>query len=123
MSDPRRPIAVIEESAEDIYSVRLTLQSLGYSARSFSAAGFSWTELIEFAPRLVIVDMMIPAGGAYTVISQLRESPLHSIPILAITADAMVGTDEDIHASGVEAILAKPYSVIDLREKLRKWVS
>ena len=117
------PIAVIEESADNIYSVRFILQSLGYSARSFSAAKLIWPDLIQFAPHVVILDMMIPAGGAYPVIRRIREGPLGDTPILAITADAMVGSETDIYTSGAQDVLSKPYSVTDLQNKLRKWIS
>ena len=123
MDESRPCIAVIEESADNIYSVRFILQSLGYSARSFSATTLQRSELIEFAPRLVILDMMIPTGGAYAVLQRLREDPISETPILAVTADAMVGSEKEIYAAGAQDVLSKPYSVTDLQEKLKKWIS
>lgn len=117
---PRRRIAVIEEGADNIYSMRFVLESLGYEARSLAAQENFLTPLVKFAPELVLVDMMIPAGGGYRVIRSLQASDLKRVPILAITADAMEGEEKDIYEAGGRDILAKPYSITQLKRKLEK---
>ncbi len=115
-------VAVIEETADNIYSIKFILQSLGYPVRSYSVQETFLNDLEDFQPRLIIVDMMIPSGGGYRVIRALRESPLSKVPILAITADAMEGEQEDVREAGGDDILAKPYHVSELQEKLNEWL-
>ncbi len=111
-------IAVIEEIADDIYSVKFILQSLGYDVRSFSSKTPFLSLLVEFQPVLIIVDMMISNGGGYEVIRGIRARSMLGVSILAITAEAMEGEVEDVFQAGVQDVLGKPYTVSELQEKL-----
>ncbi len=121
--EQEKRIAVIEEVADNIYSIKFILQSIGYDVTSVSSQDSYQPMLKEFRPDLVILDMMIPAGGGYEVIRQLRKSSLKKVPILAITAEAMEGTEEDVHQAGGQDTLCKPYTVKDLKKKLKKWLA
>ncbi len=115
-------LAVIEEMADDIYSIKFILQSLGFDVRSFSYRDDYFPELEQFQPKLIIVDMMIPGGGGFDVLRGLKDGPLAEVPLLAITADAMQGSQDDVLQAGAQEILAKPYSVTQLQEKLAHWL-
>ena len=115
-----KKIAVIEEVADNIYSIKFVLQSIGYEVVSFSSHDSYESSLKEFLPDLIIVDMMIAGGAGYGVIGQVRKSSLKKIPILAITAEAMEGEEEDVYKAGGKDILSKPYSVKNLKKKLKK---
>ena len=122
-SQPRKidfRIAVIEETADNIYSIKFVLQSLGYEVLSFSAASRYLQRLRQFSPQLVIVDMMIPGDGGYRVIEELRSHVSRKLPVLAITAAAMQGGEEEVLEAGASDILAKPYAVAELQKKLKK---
>ncbi len=118
-----KKIAVIEEVADNIYSVKFILQSIGYEVASFSSHDSYESSLKEFLPDLIIIDMMIAGGAGYGVIGQLRKSSLKKIPILAITAEAMEGEEEDVYKAGGKDILSKPYTVKNLKKKLKKWLA
>ncbi len=125
---PRAPspewkrLAVIEEIADDIYSVQFVLQSLGFQTRSYSPQS-SLAELMDFDPELIVVDMMISGGGGFRVIRQIRRAGiLARVPILAIGAAAMEGSVEEILAAGGQDVLTKPYSMAELKEKLDHFV-
>ena len=111
-------IAVIEEIADDIYSVKFILQSLGYDVRSFSSTTSFLPLVVEFQPGLIIVDMMISNGGGYQAIRGIRVHSMLEVPVLAITAEAMEGRVEDVLKAGVQDVLRKPYTVSGLQEKL-----
>jgi CheY-like chemotaxis protein len=115
-------IAVIEEIADDIYSIKFILQSIGYDVESFSSQESYQEALVEFAPQLVIIDMMISDGQAYQVMKELGQSRLKKVPILAITAEAMEGEEQDVYQAGGQDVLSKPYEVSDLRKKIKKWI-
>lgn len=117
------PLAVVEEVADDIYSIKFILQSLRYQVRSFSYSQPFLNELAEFNPKMIIVDMMIPMGGGFEVIRHIRSHPkLEKTPVLGITADAMEGKAKDVIKAGGQDYLAKPYAVGELQEKLEHWI-
>ncbi len=122
-SKSEKKIAVIEEVADNIYSVKFVLQSIGYEVASFSSHDSYESSLKEFLPDLIIIDMMIAGGEGYEVMGQLRKSSLKKVPILAITAEAMEGEEEDVYKAGGKDILSKPYTVKNLKEKLKKWLA
>ncbi len=118
-----KKIAVIEEVADNIYSIKFILQSIGYEVASLSSHDSYESSLKEFLPDLIIVDMMIAGGEGYDVIHQLQKSSLKKVPILAVTAEAMEGKEEDVYKAGGQDILSKPYSVKNLKKKLKKWLA
>ena len=122
-SQPRKidfRIAVIEETADNIYSIKFVLQSLGYDVLSLSAASRYLQRLRQFSPQLVIVDMMIPGDGGYRVIEELRSHVSRKLPVLAITAAAMKGGEQEVLEAGASDTLAKPYDVVEFQKKLKK---
>ena len=117
-----RRLAVIEERTDDIYSIQFVLQSLGFRTQSFSPRS-SIADLLKFEPELIVVDMMIAGGGGYRAIRQIRRAEkLAQVPILAIAAAAMEGSAEEILAAGGQEVLTKPYSMLDLRERLDRFL-
>jgi len=100
--------------------MRLRKQDL----RRRKVASFSYeSSLTEFLPDLIVVDMMIDGGAGFAVIRELQKSSLKKVPILAITAEAMEGKQEDVYEAGGQDALCKPYTVKDLKKKLRKWLT
>jgi len=121
-SQPRKidcRIGVIEEIADNIYSIKFVLQSLGYEVVSFSAGSRYLPALQRFKPHVVIVDMMIPGDLGYSVIRALRARLPKKLPVLAITAAAMKGDDQEVVKTGATDTLAKPYAVAELQKKLK----
>ena len=121
--ESEKKIAVIEEVADNIYSIKFILQSIGYEVASFSSYDSYESSLTEFLPDLIVVDMMIDGGAGFAVIRELQKSSLKKVPILAITAEAMEGKQEDVYEAGGQDALCKPYTVKDLKKKLRKWLT
>ncbi len=113
-------IAVIEEVADNIYSIKFILQSIGYEVASFSSHDAYQLSVKEFLPHLIIVDMMIVGGAGFAVIRELHKGSLKKVPILAITAEAMEGKEEDVYKAGGQDTLCKPYTIKDLKKKLKK---
>lgn len=112
---PLANLAVIEESEDNIYSIKFVLQSLRYEVSSFAAHADYLARISDVDPALVMVDMLIPNGDGFEIVHRIRET-FPKLPVVAITADAMKGGDEeDARKAGASAILSKPYTVTDLQ--------
>ena len=111
----RGKIAVVEETSDNIYSLRFILQSLGYEILSVSMFEPMVKQLALFQPSVVLVDMLIPNNGGFEVIKLLKHKPIEGITFVAITADAVGVSVEELKASGFDAVLEKPFSVTEMQ--------
>ncbi len=80
-------------------------------------------EAIEMTSRrdydVVLMDMQMPVMDGLTATRKLREIPRHgSMPILAMTANAMKGEHDACFAAGMNDIILKPIDPAQLREIL-----
>ena len=62
---------------------------------------------------LVLMDMQMPVMDGYAAATRLRQLGL-SIPIVALTANAMKGDEEKCRAAGCSAFVAKPVDIDEL---------
>ena len=69
---------------------------------------------------LVLMDIQMPVLDGVGAVRRIRAmpEPLRSIPILALTADAIAGAEERYLAVGVDAYLAKPITPAALQAAL-----
>lgn len=71
---------------------------------------------------VILMDVMMPMCDGYAATRKIRNlvDPTKSnIPIIALTASALLADVERCMASGMNDVLAKPYTREDLRAKLQ----
>lgn len=73
---------------------------------------------------LVLMDCQMPIKDGYTATKELRESAgiNKTIPVIALTANAMQGDEERCYASGMNDYVAKPINPQVLSDKLQHWL-
>ena len=75
---------------------------------------------------LVLMDIQMPVLDGYAATRRLREREvrlrLPRVPIVALTANAFDEDAAQSMAAGMDAHLAKPYSRVQLRELLQRWL-
>lgn len=74
---------------------------------------------------IILMDMQMPEMDGIDASLAIRASKLDdakTIPIIALTANAMKGDEERCLAAGMNDYLTKPVSMEKLREMLLKWV-
>ncbi|MFO0732594.1 MAG: PAS domain S-box protein [Nitrospiraceae bacterium] len=106
------------------------LELLGYEVQTVENGGQAVRALMS-APdghiNLVLMDCQMPEMDGLTATSEIRRqmnaSGRRHIPIVALTAHAMQGDREQCLASGMDDYLTKPFSQIQLRDVLTKWLS
>lgn len=102
-------ILVIEDNPINMELITYLLQAFNYAV--FKAS--DGEEGIELARRemidLIICDVQLPKVDGYEVAHRLKEHPaLHKIPLVAVTALAMVGDREKVLAVGFDGYISKP---------------
>lgn len=71
----------------------------------------------------VLLDCQMPVVDGLTAARRIREHPpWRQLPVLAITADAMVGDREQALAAGMNDHIAKPIDIEALYDALARWL-
>lgn len=66
---------------------------------------------------LILLDIYLPGIDGYDVLKILKKDmKTKDIHVIAITADAMIGTKEKCLNAGCDAYVTKPYDIHELRK-------
>lgn len=72
-------------------------------------------------PDIVLLDLMLPAGGGLIVLKNMRmSSHLGNIPVIAMTATNSPEKEKEALAAGADAFIKKPYDFDELKGLILK---
>jgi CheY-like chemotaxis protein len=114
-------ILVVEDNETNMKLVRDVLQAKGYSTLE-ATTGEDAVELARtLDPALVLMDVQLPGIDGVEALARLRQDErTASIPVLALTAQAMSGDRERFLEVGFDGYLSKPVDVAELIEAVRE---
>ena len=117
-------ILVVEDNEKSTKLLRDVLLATGYRPVE-AATGSQAVELAAIhAPALVLMDIQLPDLDGVSALGRLRANErTASIPVLAVTAQAMQGDRERLLAAGFDGYLSKPVDVIELLDTVRQHCS
>jgi two-component system cell cycle response regulator DivK len=108
----RALILIVEDNEKNRKLVRDVLQIKGYQTVEATTAEEGFELARAHNPALILMDIQLPGVDGLTALSQLRADPATSrIPVMAITASAMLHDLERIRHAGFDAYQTKPISV------------
>jgi CheY-like chemotaxis protein len=104
-------ILIVEDNPVNQKLISFLLTRAGYTHDVADNGAIALEKLESGAFRLVLMDMMMPVMNGYDAIRSLRQNPrFKTLPVIALTANAMKGEDEKCRAAGCDDYIAKPYS-------------
>lgn len=104
-----KKILVIEDNPDNRQLVTWILEDEGYVVTCSPTAedGLAQLEVNDFD--LVLMDISLPGMNGKQATQLIRQNhKISHIPVLALTAHAVVSEETEILASGVDALLTKP---------------
>jgi two-component system cell cycle response regulator len=102
-------VLIVEDNPQNLELMRYLLAARGYAVTTVMDGMEATAALERSRPDLVICDIQMPAMDGYGLLGWLRgREALRDVPILAVTALAMVGDRERILAAGFDGYLSKP---------------
>lgn len=75
---------------------------------------------------LILMDCHMPDKNGYETTEEIRKDEKNTgkhIPIIALTADAMKGTQEKCLKAGMDEYITKPIDADELRDILEQWIA
>lgn len=122
-SSPVKKVLIIDDDTRNIFALKAVLKAKGFEVLTAGNAMDGISQLSEGNDiGVVLLDMMMPDLDGYETISLIRQGPEHAVPIISVTAQAMVGDREKCLAAGADAYIAKPIDVDELLMLLCKYL-
>jgi two-component system, cell cycle response regulator DivK len=92
------------------------LQAMGYDT-IVAENGARAIEMARAAkPKLILMDVRMPEMDGVTAVKILKQDPdTQTIPVVAITAQALSSDQEDLFRAGFDGVLSKPAGLREIR--------
>jgi two-component system cell cycle response regulator len=102
-------ILVIEDNLANMELVRYVLEAFGYQVSEALDGETGLLRARAEHPDLIVCDLQLPGIDGFAVARQLKaDALLAPIPLVALTALAMVGDRERVLAGGFDGYITKP---------------
>lgn len=118
-----KKILIIDDDSRNIFALAAVLKAKKYSCLSAQSAkhGFEILEQDKDV-NVVLMDMMMPDMDGYQAMKKMKSEPLmKDIPVIAVTAQAMLGDKERCLEAGAVGYISKPVNVDELVLLLNKY--
>ena len=119
-----KTVLIADDDVRNIFSLTKALEKHGMNIIS-AIDGREALKQLEENPivDIVLMDMMMPEMDGYESTSQIRRNPkFKNLPVLAVTAKAMMGDREKCIRAGASDYISKPVDIDQLTSLLRVWL-
>ena len=109
----KKKVLIIDDDSRNIFALKAVLKARGFHCISASGAveGINMLKN-DSGIGIVLMDMMMPDMDGYEAIYKIRNiEKIALIPIIAVTAQAMLGDREKALAAGANNYASKPIDV------------
>ena len=115
-------ILIVDDSKINLKVANQILKPYNFNVKMVES-GYECLELMERETfDLILMDIMMPKMNGVETLRRLKEIEGFDIPVIALTADAIEGTDEKYLNAGFDAYLSKPIDRYELDRVLKKYL-
>lgn len=121
----KKEILIIDDDSKNIFALTAVLKAKKYQCVSALSAS-EGLEILRNNHQIAVVlmDMMMPEMDGYEAINLMKnDTALKTIPVIAITAQAMTGDREKCLEAGADGYISKPVNVDELLQELTKIIN
>jgi len=121
MSEELKKVMLVEDD-DDIRTVAgMALEMVGgLTVRACGSGEEALAAVAEFAPQLIVLDVMMPGMNGPEVLVRLRaQDATADIPVVFLTAKAHREEVERLRALGVLDVVAKPFDPMTLADTIK----
>jgi two-component system cell cycle response regulator DivK len=114
-------VLVVEDNEKNMKLFRDVLQATGFRTLEATTGVHAVELAAQQLPDLVLMDVRLPDIDGVEALSRLRAyARTASIPVLALTAQAMHGDRERFLAAGFDGYISKPVNLVELLATVRQ---
>jgi len=102
-------VLIVEDNPANMRLALFLLESRGHTVITATNAEAGLTLARDERPDLILMDIQLPEMDGLEATMLLKEDPAtRLIPVIALTALAMIGDEERIRAAGCDGYIGKP---------------
>ena len=117
-----RQVLVVEDNEKNMKLFRDVLNATGYTTLGAATGAGAVALAAERVPDLVLMDIQLPDIDGVEALARLRaDERTASIPVLALTAQAMHGDRERFLAAGFDGYLSKPVDIAEFVATVKRY--
>jgi CheY-like chemotaxis protein len=118
---PGRPVVLVVEDNPDSLRTAKALLNECYQVIEATDGQAGVEQARRHQPDLILMDIALPVMDGVQALQEIRkDATLRHIPVIALTASAMVGERETILAHGFDGYISKPIDAELLETTLRE---
>jgi CheY-like chemotaxis protein len=108
-------ILYVEDNEDNIYMLKLRLERKGYTV-VVAGNGLDGVKAAkEQKPDLILMDVGLPVMDGYQATKIIKADPeVQHIPLIMLTAHALVTDEEKAKLAGADAFETKPINIVKL---------
>ena len=116
-----KKILTVDDEKDWIQMLAIRLEHEGYKTEAAFDAMQALMQGMREKPDLMLLDIMMPAGGGLEALKNIRASDkTFSMPVIVLTAKGDVGTKIAAEKLGVSGYFVKPVDMAKLLEKIKE---
>lgn len=117
-------ILVVEDNQPNRELLCDWLEAEGFEALAAENLEQAFAAFEDQPPHAVLLDVQLGPEDGLSLATWIRREPkLHNIPVIAVTAHAMVTDQERVLQAGCNACISKPVDFKLLDEQLEQWLT
>ncbi len=121
MKTEKKRIVSFEDDPASVEYLKNVVSLMGYDLINFENPIHGIEFIRQNEADLVLMDVRLPVMNGHEI-TRLLKTEFPNLPVIIQTANAMKGDMEKAFQSGCDDYLAKPVSLNDLRQKIRKYI-
>jgi len=119
-----RRVLIVDDDPRNLFAISSVLESQGMDVL-IAENGQDGIDVLMSEPAidLVLMDIMMPGMDGYSTMEVIRrQDGFEALPIIALTAKAMVGDREKAIGAGASDYVTKPVAIDMLLDIMHRWL-
>ncbi len=114
-------ILVVDDDKDVVQMLTSLLRKAGYDVVVAVDALQAVTRAHRDKPDMILLDIVMPAGGGFSALERLKAS-IHTstIPVIVLTGSVETGIEEKAKAFGIAGFFRKPYDIVPLLDGIKQ---
>ena len=113
-------VLLVDDEPDNLEVVAETLEFRGAQVKTAGNGVEALKVMEDYNPNLFLVDLSMPLMDGWELRTRIKNTPeIKDVPLLALSAHAMIGDKDRALAAGFDGYLTKPVNILTLLDDIR----